>query len=30
MMYHNPIICADYSDPDVVRVGNDFYGRLQL
>ncbi|POT31840.1 glycosyl hydrolase 43 family protein [Citrobacter sp. RHBSTW-00229] len=24
-MYHNPIICADYSDPDVVRVGNDFF-----
>jgi len=23
--YRNPIICADYSDPDVVRVGNDFY-----
>src|SRR4051812_11997059 len=24
-MYKNPIIHADYSDPDVVRVGNDFY-----
>src|SRR5881394_3776371 len=23
--YRNPIICADYSDPDVVRVGDDFY-----
>jgi beta-xylosidase len=23
--YRNPIICADYSDPDVVRVGGDFY-----
>jgi beta-xylosidase len=23
--YKNPIIYADYSDPDVVRVGNDFY-----
>ncbi|MEJ2545283.1 MAG: family 43 glycosylhydrolase, partial [Calditrichaceae bacterium] len=23
--YKNPIIFADYSDPDVVRVGNDFY-----
>src|SRR5204863_6334178 len=23
--YKNPIIHADYSDPDVVRVGNDFY-----
>lgn len=23
--YRNPIIAADYSDPDVVRVGNDFY-----
>jgi beta-xylosidase len=23
--YRNPIICADYSDPDVVRVGEDFY-----
>lgn len=24
-MYRNPIIQADYSDPDVVRVGEDFY-----
>lgn len=24
-MYRNPIVYADYSDPDVVRVGNDFY-----
>ncbi len=23
--YHNPILHADYSDPDVVRVGRDFY-----
>lgn len=23
--YQNPIIYADYSDPDVVRVGDDFY-----
>jgi len=23
--YRNPVICADYSDPDVVRVGEDFY-----
>jgi beta-xylosidase len=23
--YSNPIIYADYSDPDVIRVGNDFY-----
>lgn len=23
--YHNPIIHADYSDPDVIRVGDDFY-----
>src|SRR4026207_847466 len=23
--YRNPIIHADYSDPDVVRVGEDFY-----
>ncbi len=23
--YTNPIIHADYSDPDVVRVGNDYY-----
>jgi beta-xylosidase len=23
--YSNPIIHADYSDPDVIRVGNDFY-----
>ncbi len=23
--YENPIINADYSDPDVVRVGSDFY-----
>src|SRR5262245_65163001 len=23
--YRNPILHADYSDPDVVRVGEDFY-----
>jgi len=23
--YTNPIIAADYSDPDVIRVGDDFY-----
>ncbi|HEX9917611.1 MAG TPA: family 43 glycosylhydrolase, partial [Pyrinomonadaceae bacterium] len=23
--YKNPIIHADYSDPDAVRVGDDFY-----
>jgi beta-xylosidase len=23
--YRNPVICADYSDPDVIRVGDDFY-----
>src|SRR5262245_62199022 len=23
--YKNPIIYADYSDPDVIRVGDDFY-----
>ena len=23
--YHNPILHADYSDPDVIRVGKDFY-----
>ena len=23
--YCNPVICADYSDPDVVRAGDDFY-----
>ena len=23
--YRNPIIYADYSDPDVLRVGDDFY-----
>ncbi len=23
--YKNPIIFADYSDPDVIQVGNDFY-----
>lgn len=23
--YHNPILFADYSDPDVVRVGAEYY-----
>lgn len=23
--YHNPVLNADYSDPDVIRVGDDFY-----
>src|SRR5438552_18531856 len=23
--YCNPILCADYSDPDVIRAGEDFY-----
>jgi beta-xylosidase len=23
--YRNPVLAADYSDPDVVRVGNDYY-----
>ena len=23
--YTNPVINADYSDPDVIRVGDDFY-----
>ena len=23
--YRNPILYADYSDPDVIRVGKDFY-----
>jgi len=24
-MYKNPVLYADYSDPDVIRVGEDFY-----
>ena len=23
--FRNPVLCADYSDPDVIRVGEDFY-----
>ena len=23
--YKNPVLFADYSDPDVIRVGGDFY-----
>lgn len=23
--YHNPVLHADYSDPDAIRVGDDFY-----
>lgn len=25
MQYKNPVIVGDYSDPDVIRVGDDFY-----
>lgn len=25
MIYHNPIICSDYSDPDVIRRNDSFY-----
>ncbi len=25
MIYHNPILKGDYSDPDVIRVGEDYY-----
>ncbi|MBD5632002.1 MAG: glycosyl hydrolase 43 family protein [Clostridia bacterium] len=25
MQYQNPVILSDYSDPDVIRVGDDFY-----
>ncbi|MDE6586195.1 MAG: glycoside hydrolase 43 family protein [Clostridia bacterium] len=25
MQYKNPVIVSDYSDPDVIRVGDDFY-----
>lgn len=25
MQYSNPVILSDYSDPDVIRVGDDFY-----
>jgi beta-xylosidase len=24
-IYTNPLYCADYPDPDVIKVGNDFY-----
>src|SRR5262245_50443800 len=24
-VYRNPVLFADYSDPDVIRVGDDFY-----
>ena len=24
-MYKNPVLNADYSDPDAIRVGDDFY-----
>lgn len=23
--YRNPVLCADYSDPDVIRAGDNFY-----
>ena len=29
-MYRNPVIDADYSDPDVCRVGNDYYMTSQF
>ena len=25
MQYENPVLLSDYSDPDVIRVGDDFY-----
>ena len=25
MQYKNPVIFGDFSDPDVIRVGDDFY-----
>ena len=25
MEYKNPVICGDFPDPDVIRVGEDFY-----
>ena len=25
MQYKNPVLFSDYSDPDVIRVGDDFY-----
>ena len=25
MKYENPVLLSDYSDPDVIRVGDDFY-----
>ena len=25
MKFRNPILYGDYSDPDVIRVGEDFY-----
>ena len=25
MRFTNPILYGDYSDPDVIRVGDDFY-----
>lgn len=28
--YTNPVIDADYSDPDVIRVGDDFYLTVKL
>ncbi|MFC6020709.1 family 43 glycosylhydrolase [Plantactinospora solaniradicis] len=24
-LYHNPVLAADWSDPDAIRVGDDFY-----
>ena len=28
--YKNPILYADYSDPDAIRVGNDYYDIIKL
>ena len=25
-MFRNPVIPSDYSDPDIIRVGEDYYG----
>jgi beta-xylosidase len=24
--FRNPVLPADFSDPDIIRVGNDYYG----
>lgn len=28
--YKNPVLYADYSDPDACRVGDDYYCNLQI